>query len=39
MKYKLSDMSWKEAEEAFKRSDTVIVPTGLYMPTPYSDWN
>ena len=37
MKYKLSDMSWKEAEEAFKRSDTVIVPTGTlhaHGPTP-----
>jgi creatinine amidohydrolase len=28
MKYKLLDMSWREAEEAFKRSDTVIFPTG-----------
>lgn len=28
MKYKLLDMSWKEAEEAFKRSDTAILPTG-----------
>jgi creatinine amidohydrolase/Fe(II)-dependent formamide hydrolase-like protein len=37
MKYKLSDMSWKEAEEAFQRSDTVIVPTGTlhaHGPTP-----
>jgi creatinine amidohydrolase/Fe(II)-dependent formamide hydrolase-like protein len=36
-KYKLSDMSWKEAEEAFKSSDTVIVPTGTlhaHGPTP-----
>ena len=28
MKHKLLDMSWREAEEAFKRSDTVIFPTG-----------
>jgi creatinine amidohydrolase/Fe(II)-dependent formamide hydrolase-like protein len=37
MKYKLADMSWKEAQEAFKRSDTVIVPTGTlhaHGPTP-----
>jgi creatinine amidohydrolase/Fe(II)-dependent formamide hydrolase-like protein len=36
-KYKLADMSWKEAQEAFKRSDTVIVPTGTlhaHGPTP-----
>ena len=36
-KYKLSDMSWKEAQDAFKRSDTVIVPTGTlhaHGPTP-----
>ena len=37
MKYKLVDMSWKEAEEAFSKSDTVIVPTGTlhaHGPTP-----
>ena len=37
MKYKLSDMSWREAQEAFKRSDTVILPTGTlhaHGPTP-----
>jgi creatinine amidohydrolase len=37
MKFKLIDMSWKEAEDAFKRSDTVIVPTGTlhaHGPTP-----
>ncbi len=37
MKYKLWDMSWKEAEEAFKRSDTAILPTGTlhaHGPTP-----
>ena len=37
MKYKLIDMSWKEAEEAFRNSDTVIVPTGTlhaHGPTP-----
>jgi creatinine amidohydrolase len=36
-KYKLWDMSWREAEEAFKRSDTVILPTGTlhaHGPTP-----
>lgn len=39
MKYKLWDMSWKEAREAFKKSDTVIVPTGTlhgHGPTPIS---
>lgn len=39
MKYRLWDMSWKEAEEAFKRSDTVIVPVGTlhgHGPTPIS---
>jgi len=37
MKYKLWDMSWREAQEAFKRSDTVILPTGTlhaHGPTP-----
>ncbi len=37
MKYKLWDMSWREAEEAFKGSDTVILPTGTlhaHGPTP-----
>lgn len=36
-KYRLSEMSWKEAEEAFKRSDTVIMPVGTlhaHGPTP-----
>ena len=28
MKYRLQDMSWMEAEEAFRRSDTVVVPVG-----------
>jgi creatinine amidohydrolase len=27
-KYRLQDMSWMEAEEAFRRSDTAIVPVG-----------
>ena len=27
-KYRLQDMSWMEAQEAFGRSDTVIVPVG-----------
>ena len=27
-KHRLQDMSWMEAEEAFKRSDTVLVPVG-----------
>ncbi|TMJ12447.1 MAG: creatininase family protein [Bacillati bacterium ANGP1] len=27
-KHRLQDMSWMEAEEAFKRADTVIVPVG-----------
>jgi len=27
-KYRLQDMSWMEAREAFERSDTVIVPVG-----------
>jgi len=37
MKYKLMDMSWREAQEAFKRSDTAILPTGTlhaHGPTP-----
>lgn len=36
-KHRLRDMSWREAEEAFKRSDTVIVPVGTlhgHGPTP-----
>jgi creatinine amidohydrolase len=36
-KYRLEEMSWKEAEEAFARSDTVIVPVGTlhaHGPTP-----
>jgi creatinine amidohydrolase len=39
MKYQLWDMSWKEAEEAFKKSDTAIVPVGTlhgHGPTPIS---
>ena len=39
MKFKLWDMSWMEAEEAFKRSDTVILPVGTlhgHGPTPIS---
>lgn len=38
-KHRLWDMSWKEAEEAFKRSDTVILPIGTlhgHGPTPIS---
>jgi len=37
MKFKLVEMSWMEAEEAFKKSDTVILPTGTihgHGPTP-----
>lgn len=36
-KYRLAEMSWVEAEEAFKRSDTVIVGVGTlhgHGPTP-----
>jgi creatinine amidohydrolase len=36
-KYRLRDMSWMEAEEAFKQSDTVLVPVGTlhgHGPTP-----
>lgn len=39
MKYKLWDMSHMEAEEAFKRHETVIFPTGTFHshgPTPLS---
>jgi creatinine amidohydrolase len=39
MKYRLWDMSWREAEEAFKKSDTVILPTGTlhaHGPSPIS---
>lgn len=39
MKYQLWDMSWKEAEEAFKKSDMAIVPVGTlhgHGPTPVS---
>ncbi|MFI5449789.1 MAG: creatininase family protein [Candidatus Bathyarchaeia archaeon] len=39
MKYRLWDMSWREAEEAFKRSETVILPVGTlhaHGPTPIS---
>ena len=38
-KYLLWNMSWKEAEEAFKRSDTAILPVGTFHghgPTPIS---
>ena len=31
-KYRLAEMSWVEAEEAFKRSDTVII--GVADPDP-----
>lgn len=36
-KYRLQDMSWMEAAEAFRRNDTVIVPVGTlhsHGPTP-----
>jgi creatinine amidohydrolase len=36
-KHRLDEMSWKEAEEAFQRSDTVIMPVGTlhaHGPTP-----
>ncbi len=36
-KYRLAEMSWVEAEEAFKRSDTVVVAVGTlhgHGPTP-----
>ncbi len=36
-KYRLAEMSWVEAEEAFKHSDTVIIPVGTlhgHGPTP-----
>ena len=39
MKHRLWDMSWMEAEEAFKRSDTAILPVGTFHghgPTPIS---
>lgn len=39
LKFRLWDMSWKEAEEAFKKSDTVIFPVGTlhaHGPTPIS---
>ena len=39
MKFKLWDMSWMEAEEAFERSDTAIIPVGTFHghgPTPIS---
>ena len=39
MKHRLWDMSWKEAEEAFAKSDTVILPVGTlhgHGPTPIS---
>lgn len=39
MKFKLWDMSWKEAEEAFEKSDTAIIPVGTFHghgPTPIS---
>ena len=39
MKFRLWDMSWMEAEEAFKRSDTAILPVGTFHghgPTPIS---
>jgi len=36
-KHRLDEMSWKEAEEAFQRSDTVLMPVGTlhaHGPTP-----
>lgn len=36
-KHRLHEMSWKEAEEAFKRADTVLMPVGTlhaHGPTP-----
>lgn len=39
MKFRLWDMSWMQAEEAFKRSDTAILPVGTFHghgPTPIS---
>lgn len=39
MKHRLWDMSWKEAEEAFSKCDTVILPVGTlhgHGPTPIS---
>jgi hypothetical protein len=39
LKYRLWDMSWKEAREAFGKCDTVIVPTGTlhgHGPSPIS---
>jgi len=39
MKHRLWDMSWMEAEEAFSRCDTVILPVGTlhgHGPTPIS---
>jgi creatinine amidohydrolase len=37
LKHRLRDMSWMEAQEAFKRSDTVLMPVGTlhgHGPTP-----
>ncbi len=39
MKYRLKDMSWLEAEDAFKKSDMVILPVGTlhgHGPAPIS---
>src|SRR3972149_2617974 len=39
LKYRWGDMSWKDAEEACKMSDTVILPVGTlhgHGPTPVS---
>jgi creatinine amidohydrolase len=39
MKYRFWDMSWMEAQEAFRKSDTVIIPVGTlhgHGPTPLS---
>ncbi|TMI83398.1 MAG: hypothetical protein E6H04_03115 [Bacillati bacterium ANGP1] len=36
-KHRLHEMSWMEAQEAFKKSDTVIMPVGTlhaHGPTP-----
>ena len=39
MKFRLWDMSWKEAEKAFEKCDTAIIPVGTFHghgPTPIS---
>src|SRR5437588_852306 len=40
-KHRLHEMSWMEAEEAFKRADTVLMPVGTlhaHGPTPIVEW-